>query len=234
MKIFAISDLHLSFGSNKPMDVFGGHWENYLEKITEDWNKKVSDEDVVLIAGDISWAMKLEDTKEDFEFLGKLKGHKVIIRGNHDYWWSSISAVRSVLPEKVYAIQNDAIKFGDYIICGTRGWTVPEAEFETPHDEKIYKREVIRLELTLQTAKRLQTNNEKIICMLHYPPTNTRRQPNEMTALIEKYGVSSVVFGHLHGKKVRADLTYTYNNITYHLTSCDLLQNTLVEIEIKD
>ena len=230
MKIFAISDLHLSFGSNKPMDVFGGHWENYLEKITEDWNNKVSDEDVVLIAGDISWAMKLEDTKEDFEFLGKLKGHKVIIRGNHDYWWSSISAVRSVLPEKVYAIQNDAIKFGDYIICGTRGWTVPEAEFETPHDEKIYKREVIRLELTLQTAKRLQTNGEKIVAMIHFPPVNSVRDDSEFSALFEKYGAEKVVYGHLHGKKARATLRFTKNDVEYLLTACDQTENKLVEV----
>ena len=158
MKIWAISDLHLSFGANKPMDVFGGNWENYLDKIKEDWADKVSDDDIVLIAGDISWAMKLEETKADFEFLGALKGKKIIIRGNHDYWWASISNVRSVLPANVFAIQNDAIKFDDVIICGTRGWTVPENDFETAQDEKIYKRELIRLELTLKSAKKLQKN----------------------------------------------------------------------------
>ena len=230
MRVFAISDLHLSFGANKPMDVFGGHWENYLEKIEEDWNARVSDEDIVLIAGDISWAMKLEDTAEDFQFLSRLKGKKVIIRGNHDYWWSSISAVRAKLPENVFAIQNDAIRFGDTIICGTRGWLVPEGGFETEHDEKIFKREVIRLELTLQTASRLKKEGDKVICMLHYPPTNSRREPSEFTALLEKYGVDIVVFGHLHGKKVRADLEYKRGGITYHLTSCDILQNKLVEI----
>lgn len=232
MKIFAISDLHLSFGSNKPMDIFGGHWENYLDKIVEDWNKKVSADDVVLIAGDISWAMTIENTNLDFNFLSKLSGNKVIIRGNHDYWWKSISAVRVILPEKVFAIQNDAIKFGDYIICGTRGWTVPETTFETEHDEKIYKREVLRLELTLETAKRLQKNGEKIICMIHYPPTNSKREPNEFTALLEKYSVSAVVFGHLHSKKVRNSLAYCFNGIKYYLTSCDLIENKLVEIEI--
>lgn len=231
MKIFAISDLHLSFGTNKPMDIFGGNWENYLQKIVDDWNLRVCDDDVVLIAGDISWAMKLDDTKQDFSFLASLKGNKVIIRGNHDYWWNSISAVRSVLPPKTFAIQNDAIKFGDYIICGTRGWTVPEASFETAHDEKIFKREVLRLNLTLQNAKRLQDNNQKILCMMHFPPTNSRRENSEFTSLLEEFGVHSVVYGHLHGKKVRSDLLFRRNGVNYFLTSCDLTDNKLILID---
>ncbi|MDD4815956.1 MAG: metallophosphoesterase [Clostridia bacterium] len=231
MKVFAISDLHLSFGSNKPMDIFGGNWENYLQKIVSDWNAKVGEEDIVLIAGDISWAMKLDQTTEDFDFLKKLKGKKIIIRGNHDYWWVSISGVRNILPENVFAIQNDAIKFDDIIICGTRGWTVPETTFETEQDEKIFKREVIRLNLTLQSAKALQKNNEKIICMMHYPPTNSKKQPSEFTALLEQYGVNKVVFGHLHGKKVKNSLHFSINQVEYFLTSCDLVENKLVRVE---
>ena len=231
MKIYAISDLHLSFGSNKPMDIFGATWENYLNKIVDDWNEKVSDDDVVLIAGDISWAMKIDQTADDFAFLEKLKGKKVIIRGNHDYWWVGISAVRNILPENIFAIQNDAIKFDDIIICGTRGWTVPETTFESKQDEKIYKREVIRLNLTLQSAKNLQKNNEKIICMMHYPPTNSKREPNEFTKALEEYNVNKVVFGHLHGKKVKNNLHYFINKVEYFLTSCDLVENKLVLIE---
>ncbi|MDD2445307.1 MAG: metallophosphoesterase [Clostridia bacterium] len=230
MKIYAISDLHLSFNSNKPMDIFGYKWENYLEKITDDWNSKVKDEDIVLIPGDISWAMKIDETKQDFAFLEKLKGKKVIIRGNHDYWWTGISAVRKVLPKNIFAIQNDAIKFDNVIICGTRGWAVPETEFESEQDEKIYKREVIRLELSLQVAKSLQKNNETIICMIHYPPTNSKRQRNEFTDLFEKYNINKVVFGHLHGKKIKSSLFYIQNNIEYYLTSCDLTDNKLVLI----
>ena len=229
LKIFAISDLHLSFGSNKPMEVFGGNWENYLEQIQADWAEKVGDEDLVLIAGDISWAMKLEETKLDFEFLAKLKGKKVIIRGNHDFWWSSISNVRDRLPENVFAIQNDAMKFGDVIICGTRGWTVPEdINNQSAEDEKIYKRELIRLELTLQSAQKLRQNGEQIICMIHYPPFNSSRKESEFTALFEKFGVSKVVYGHLHGGKSRANLQLTINNIEYYLTSCDQINNRLV------
>lgn len=230
MKVFAISDLHLSFGANKPMEVFGGHWTNYLEKIVEDWHKKVCDDDVVLIAGDISWAMKLEETKEDFEFLGQLPGTKIITRGNHDYWWASISAVRGVLPKNCLALQNDAVKLGEYIFCGTRGWTIPENQFETEQDEKIFKRELIRLEMSLEAAKRLQTNGQQIVCMIHFPPFNSLRQDNEFTALFEKFGVKKVVYGHLHGNKVRANLCYNKNGIDYLLTSCDQTQNLLIEV----
>lgn len=230
MKVFAISDLHLSFGANKPMEVFGGHWTNYLEKIVEDWHKKVCDDDVVLIAGDISWAMKLEETKEDFEFLGQLPGTKIITRGNHDYWWASISAVRGVLPKNCLALQNDAVKLGEYIFCGTRGWIIPENQFETEQDEKIFKRELIRLEMSLEAAKRLQTNGQQIVCMIHFPPFNSLRQDNEFTALFEKFGVKKVVYGHLHGNKVRANLCYNKNGIDYLLTSCDQTQNLLTEV----
>ena len=122
MKIFSISDLHLDINNTKPMNIFGPVWENYLDKIVTDWNEKVSNEDIVILAGDYSWAMKLEEVAPDFEFLNKLKGTKIIIRGNHDYWWSSLSKVRALLPENVYALQNDAIKIGNYIFCGNRGW----------------------------------------------------------------------------------------------------------------
>ena len=231
MKIFAISDLHLSFGTNKPMEVFGGNWTNYLEEITTNWQENVGDDDIVLVAGDISWAMKLEETREDFEFLGKLPGKKIIIRGNHDYWWASISAVRAVLPENCFALQNDAMKIGNTIFCGSRGWTVPEDAFLTAQDEKIFKREVIRLEMSLECAKRLQTNNEDIICLVHFPPFNSLRNDNEFTALFEKYGVKKVVYGHLHGNKVRANLSYTKNGIEYLLTSCDQTKNKLIEVK---
>lgn len=230
MKIFAISDLHLSINNPKPMDIFGQVWENYVEKIFEDWKSKVSDEDIVLLAGDFSWAMKLEDTEKDFEILTKLPGKKIIIRGNHDYWWKSISVVREFLPQDVLAIQNDAIKIGNVIICGTRGWTVPEEDAEqSEQDKKIFNREVIRLELTLQSAQRLKQDGEKIVCMMHYPPSNFKKQDSQFTMLLEKYNVDAVVYGHLHGYK-KATLKYQKNGVEYYLTSCDMVGNQLVEI----
>lgn len=231
MKVFAISDLHLSINSNKPMNIFGPVWENYLDKIEQSWNRLVSDDDVVLISGDISWAMKLNDAIPDLNYISQFKGKKIILRGNHDYWWSSISGVRSVLKQNMFAIQNDAIKIGDTIFCGTRGWTVPETTHKTPDDEKIYNREVIRLGLSLQDAKRLQQNNEKIIVMMHYPPFNSKMEDNEFTNLIEQYGVKTVVYGHLHSYDKKQKLIVYKNDVKYYLTSCDLIGNELIEIK---
>lgn len=232
MKIFAISDLHLSINNPKPMNIFGEVWEGYEEKIFADWREKVSEDDIVLLAGDFSWAMKLEDTKKDFELIENLPGKKIIIRGNHDYWWKSISGVRAFVPSGIYAIQNDALKFGNYIICGTRGWSVPEEGTEqSEEDKKIFNREVIRLELTLQTAEKMREEGDKVICMLHYPPCNFHKQDSEFTKLLEKYNVSAVVYGHLHGYK-RATLKFSKNNIPYYLTSCDMVENKLIEIEV--
>ncbi len=230
MKVFAISDLHLSVNNPKPMDIFGPTWEGYVDKIFADWKQKVGDDDLVLLAGDFSWAMKLEDSVADFDMLKTLPGKKVIIRGNHDYWWKSISAVRGILPQGFYAIQNDALKFDDVIVCGTRLWNLPDITKKmTAENEKIYKRELIRLELTLQQAKKLQQNDEKIICMLHYPPYTFKEEDNEVTALLEKYGVNSVVYGHIHAY-CKQNLVLNKNGVHYFLTSCDIVGNKLTEI----
>ncbi len=230
MKIFAISDLHLSVNNPKPMDIFGPTWENYLDKIFSDWKSRVSTDDIVLMAGDFSWAMKLEETAPDFKLLESLPGKKVIIRGNHDYWWKSISAVRAVLPRGFYAIQNDALKFGQFIICGTRLWNLPDSRQPmSAESEKIYKRELIRLEMTLQNAVKLKSGDEKIVCMLHYPPYSFREEDNEVTAMLEKYGVDKVVYGHIHAY-CKQQRVLEKNGITYFLTSCDLVGNKLIEI----
>lgn len=231
MKIYAISDLHLSVNNPKPMDIFGPTWEGYLDKIFADWKAKVSDDDIVLLAGDFSWAMKLEETKADFDMLKDLPGKKIIIRGNHDYWWKSISAVRNVLPVGFYAIQNDALKFGDYIICGTRLWNLPDANKSlSAEDNKIYKRELIRLEMTLQNAQKMKMGDEKIICMVHYPPYTFKEEDNEVTSLMEKYGVYKVVYGHIHAV-CKQNLVLNKNGITYYLTSCDIVGNKIIDID---
>ena len=231
MKIFAISDLHLSINSDKPMNIFGPVWDGYLDKIKNSWSC-VKDDDVVLIAGDHSWAMKMADALPDLDYIAGLgKGHKIIIKGNHDYWWSSISALRKELPLGMYALQNDAVKIGDYIFCGSRGWTVPEQAHKTADDEKIYKREAIRLELSLQDAKRIQTNNEKIIVLMHYPPFNSKLEDSDFTKLFEKYEIETVVYGHLHSYDKKQQLITYKNNVKYYLTSCDLVGNELIEIK---
>ncbi len=232
MKVFAISDLHLSINNPKPMNIFGPTWEGYLDKIFSDWKNKVGEDDLVLLAGDFSWAMKLEETKPDFELLKNLPGKKIIIRGNHDYWWKSISAVRDFIPASFYAIQNDALKFGNYIICGTRLWNIPDTNKSmSEEDRKIYNRELIRLEMTLQSAQKLKTSDEdKIICMLHYPPYTFKEEDNEVTNLIEKYNVSKVVYGHIHAN-CKQNLVLNKNGVEYYLTSCDIVGNKIIEID---
>ena len=232
MKIFAISDLHISTNTNKPMDVFGGNWINYLDKIFEDWNDKVSDDDLVLIGGDISWAMNIDDAKSDIETLKNLKGKKILIKGNHDYWWSGIGKVRDILPEKFFALQNDSILIDNVVICGSRLWSVPGSPDFTEQDEKIYLREAERLKLSLSSAKKLQREGDKLIALVHFPPFNVRRENSLFTEIFEQNGVDAVIYGHLHGKNVRADKLVVKNGVKYFLTSCDQVENKLVEIDL--
>lgn len=231
MKIFAISDPHLSFDETKPMNIFGSVWDNHWDEISKDWDEKVSEEDIVLIAGDISWAMKLDDAKKDLDLIGKQKGIKILIRGNHDYWWSSYKKIQEMLPENTYCLQNNAIKIGRYVFCGTRGWSVPELGVETDkHDLLLYEREKLRLELSLKEAKKLQEEGDVIIGMMHFPPFNSRYLSSEYTNLFKEYGISAVVYGHLHGNASRTVQVYEKQGIKYYLTSCDKLNNKLQEI----
>ena len=231
MKIFSISDLHLSINNPKPMDIFGGAWDNYWDNIKIDWQSKVSAEDVVLIGGDISWATKLENAVSDLQVISELNGTKVIIRGNHDYWWSSYAKVNNILPESLFAIQNNALLFGNHIICGTRGWTILNHK-SNDDDKKIYARELIRLKLTLDDAKKLKEQNPtaKIILMMHYPPFNALWQDSEYTDLISEYDIEAVIYGHLHGKDCRTQPVIMKNEIPYYITSCDQVDNKLVLI----
>lgn len=231
MKVFAISDLHLSINNPKPMDIFGPVWDNYIDSIFSDWQEKVSPDDIVIIAGDISWAMSLNDAVSDINLIAKNTGKKIIIRGNHDYWWGTISKVRSILPEDFYAIQNDAIKIGDKVFCGSRAWSIPEKGEATLEDQKIIDRELIRLKMSFEKAKALATKGEEIICILHYPPFNSKREESVFTKLIEEYEIKTVVYGHLHGAQCKADMLVERNGVKYYLTSCDKLGNKLIEIK---
>ena len=230
MKVYAISDLHLSLSGEKPMDIFGEKWDGYLEKIEKDWQTKVTDDDVVLISGDISWAMKLEDAINDLEFIAKLKGKKILIKGNHDYWWQGINKVRNSLPKNIYALQNDSIKIGNYVFCGSRGWTVEGANDFTSQDLKIYHREVERFKLALKSAKNLIEEGDKLVCLIHYPPFNMRLENSLFTQLFEEYKVDKVVYGHLHGNDVKTYPNISKNGVEYYLTSCDQTKNNLIEV----
>ncbi len=230
MKIFSISDPHLSLTCDKPMNIFGPTWEGHWEKICEDWKSKVSDDDIVLIAGDISWAMKLEDAICDIREIDKLPGKKIFIRGNHDYWWKSVKAMREIFPEDCFIIQNDSIKFENYVFCGTRGWAVPEKEPYSDEDKKMLNREKERLELSLKSATQKMEDGDKLVCMIHYPPFNSRLENSIFTDLMEKYSVNKCVYGHLHGENSRSVKYLEKNSIEYYLTSCDKVQNQLVLI----
>ena len=224
MSVFAIGDLHLPGGDMKPMDVFGPHWENHFERISEDWRARVRQEDTVLIPGDISWAMQLADALEDLRRIAQLPGRKLILRGNHDYWWSSLTQLRSSLPEGMAAVQNDAYDGGEYVFCGTRGWMIPPPGGAGAQDEKIFRREVMRLKMSLDCAKRI-AGGRKIIAMMHYPPLlpENARTGTEFTALLTEYGVCGCVYGHLHGQSVQRGFTGLYNGVRYDLVSCDAL-----------
>ncbi len=232
MKLFAIADLHLPGGDDKPMDVFGAHWDHHFERISEDWRARVSEEDTVLIAGDISWAMQLSHAVPDLADIAALPGRKVLIKGNHDYWWSSISQVRDAMPAGMTALQHSAADIGPAVVCGTRGWVFPTGEEPLEaNDEKIFQRELIRLEIALQSAKKLAPE-KPLIAMTHYPPLYDQCRDTAFTALMERYGVAWAIYGHLHGLGIKAGFTGEHNGVRYALTSCDALEFRVKEIPL--
>lgn len=230
MKVFAISDLHISFTTDKPMDIFGYKWRDHLERIEKDWAEKVSDDDIVLLAGDHSWAMDLSDAIIDLQYIFNKKGKKVLIKGNHDLWWQGITKFRNLLPSGTYALQNDSIKIGKYIICGSRAWAVEGSPDFKEADRKIYVREAQRLSMSLSSAVKQAEEGDEIIVMVHFPPFNAQRENSLFTDLFEKYGIKKVVYGHLHGNASRTDSIVQKNGVTYYLTSCDQTGCKLVDI----
>ncbi|MDE6504488.1 MAG: metallophosphoesterase [Clostridia bacterium] len=230
MKIFAISDLHLSGMSDKPMDVFGAGWENHFEKIKEDWQNRVSDGDLVLVAGDVSWGTALEEGLFDLQSLKGLKGKKIFIRGNHDFWWNGITKLRRAAPdESFYFLQNDCVKFGDVIVCGSRGWTCPGSADYTENDERLYRREAERFKLCFNEVEKIRQEGDKLIVMIHYPPFSPKAPDTYFTEMFEKHRADKVVFGHIHGA-VYFPFRTEKNGTEYVLTSCDKVGFTLQRI----
>lgn len=249
MHIWVIADLHLSFGvSNKKMDLFGPLWERQPERVEEAWRSSVQPEDLVLIPGDISWATHLDQAIPDLEWIEALPGQKLMIKGNHDFWWSSLSKIRKVLPPSVAVLQNEAVSWNDLSIGGTRLWDCPSVRFkdeiiftENPaisklprddekavrEDQKIYARELQRLELSL---KQLDQSANKRIVMTHYPPVNAKMDPSPASELLEAYNVDICVFGHLHNVREDIPLFGERNGVQYKLTSCDYLHCTPLQI----
>lgn len=232
MRVFAIGDLHLSYAKPKLMDVFGPQWSRHDERIFADWRDRVSEKDVVLVPGDISWATRLSEAVPDLEALGRLPGKKVLLRGNHDYWWTAPAKIRRLLPEGVFIIQNDALAIGEHIFCGTRGWTFPTGAPLEPEDEKIYQRELIRLQLSLDAARRISTRPPTVL--LHFPPLHESWPKTGFTEILERAGVRRVVFGHLYGDVLQQIHLrgLEQGGIRYDLVSADYLHFRLFDLDM--
>ncbi|MCQ2548260.1 MAG: metallophosphoesterase [Clostridia bacterium] len=226
MKVFAIGDLHLGFDNRieKPMGVFGKDWEDHESRIKEDWLKQVKDDDIVLLVGDLSWGLRLEEAMADLDWISKLPGKKVLIKGNHDLWWQSYSKLSKAYPELNF-LQNNSLDFGPVVVTGTRGWVTPGSEqYKAQDDEKIYKREVLRMEMALKDAAEKMDEGKVLIACTHYPPMNDKHQGTDFTRLLSEYGVKTCVYGHLHGKNVwPKGLNGTLNGVKYSLVSQDFL-----------
>ncbi|NGX34529.1 MAG: 3',5'-cyclic adenosine monophosphate phosphodiesterase CpdA [Candidatus Anoxychlamydiales bacterium] len=241
MQIFAISDLHLSLSNpEKTMEDFGDIWKDYQKKIESNWKKTVTANDLVLVPGDISWAIKLKDALIDLEWLHSLPGKKVIIRGNHDYWWPSFSKLKEAIPPSISFIQNNALSFDDIAIAGARLWDTKEYNFDeyinfvyNPKQkndlekdiqkdlsEKIFLREIERLKLSLE---KLDTKAKTKIVMTHYPPISADLKDSIVSKLLEKHNIDICIFGHLHNLKAEKKMFGQKNNIKYMLTSADYI-----------
>jgi hypothetical protein len=218
--LYAIADLHFSSSVNKPMDIFGKKWEFHDQKIIRNWLKNVTDEDTVLIPGDISWGMNLEEAKTDLELLQSLPGRKILLKGNHDFWWNSVTKLKNSFPGLNF-LQNNFYKYKDWAICGTRGWSIPGSPEYSEHDWKIYQREILRLEMSLADAKK--HGYEKIICMMHYPPKLKDGNSTGFIDIFETYKVAKVVYGHLHGDGFSLGIDGPDGEVTYCLVSADYL-----------
>ena len=216
MALYAIGDTHLSLSCNKPMDVFGGSWENYVDKLLEGFSV-VEPDDTVVLCGDLSWGMSLEQAEADFAFLDRLPGRKLLMKGNHDYWWTTAAKMNRFFQEKDFhsfsLLHNNCHFYGDVALCGTRGWF-----FEEHGDPKVCNRELIRLETSLKAA-----GEKEKICFLHYPPRYQGYICQEIVDLLEKYQVTACYYGHLHGGSHRLAMEGKIGSVEYHLVAADYL-----------
>ncbi|NSW91470.1 MAG: metallophosphoesterase [Firmicutes bacterium] len=230
MAIFVISDLHLALGVNKPMDMFGDRWINYMGRLKKSWEDVVSDGDYVIIPGDISWATYLEQSYEDFKFLNALPGKKIILKGNHDYWWTTLRKLETFMEKNnfftIKFLHNNCYKIENIILCGTRGWKCPGDDEFGEEDKRIYYRELQRLELSLKCAAKItgNTSPESIIVAMHYIPFNTKRESSDFVEIMQRYNVKMCLYGHLHGEGIRSVVEGKIGEIEYRLVSADYLE----------
>ena len=219
MALFVLGDPHLSLGASKPMDIFPG-WNDYVERLEKNWRKLIRPEDTIVLAGDISWAMRLTDTRRDFAFLQGLPGQKIIMKGNHDYWWSTAAKFHAFCEQKGFTtlelLHNNCFFFGEYAVCGTRGWFLEEEQ--KPHNAKVLNRELLRLETSLKAA-----GERSILCFLHYPPLYQGYECPEILKMLDCYNVEQCCYGHLHGPVIRRRIEGTRGKTAFSLISADYL-----------
>ena len=221
MSLYAIADLHLSLSSGKPMNIFPG-WDNHVERLEKNWQATVSPDDTVVVPGDISWAINFEEAKADFDFINRLNGHKVIMKGNHDYWWNSMAKMNRFLEENgfdtITIVHNNYYPYGDYGICGTRGWI---KDTEDPADAKVLAREAGRLETSIKAAL---ADGKKPIVFLHYPPIFANDYNREILDVLFRYDIKTCYYGHLHGNAHRYAVCGEVDGINYQLIAGDFVQ----------
>ncbi|WP_138159139.1 metallophosphoesterase [Peptoniphilus catoniae] len=226
--IWAIGDLHFDFRGEKPMDIFGDNWINHSEKIISDWKEKVSDEDLVLLVGDTSWALKFTDSFVDLRIIDNLPGKKIISKGNHDYWWTSLSKMREAGFKSIEFLHNNNYVYRDVGIFGSRGWYSTDTPGFNDQDEKIYNREILRLKNSFSGLE----NCKKKIAMIHYPPFMQNKEPNDFSVFCSERGVNLCLYGHLHGEGHKFIIEGKINKVDYKCVASDYVDFKLQEINI--
>jgi len=234
MSIFAVADLHLSMapGIEKPMDIYGPRWYDHTARLEKSWCDVVGDEDTVIVAGDISWGLKLEEARYDLDWIASLPGHKVFLKGNHDLWWSGITKLNRMY-DSITFLQNDCYEAEGVVICGTRGWLTPDNDDFTSDDEKIYRRELLRLKSSLDAGKALMERDggRELLGIMHFPPVSKATAFSGFQQLFEDYGVKRVLYGHIHGEDgFRSAIRGNHHGIAYALISLDHLNCRLMEV----
>ena len=243
MSVFAIADLHLSLAPDvdKPMDIYGYRWFDHVARLENNWHEMISDDDTVIIAGDISWALKMDDAKYDLDWIATLPGKKLIFKGNHDLWWNGITKLNKMYDNTTF-VQNDYFATEDFVVCGTRGWLTPDNDDFKEEDEKVYNRELMRMKSSLEggrkyieNLKNAMVNNEdsntagdeklpELIAVLHFPPVSKSASFSGFQQLFEDYGIKQVFYGHIHGEEgFKNAIKGNYHGVEYNLVSCDFL-----------
>lgn len=237
MSVFAIADLHLSLAPDvdKPMDIYGYRWHDHVHRLEENWKQMVSDDDTVIIAGDISWALKLEDAKYDLDWVDSLPGHKVMYKGNHDLWWNGITKLNKMY-DSITFVQNDCFAAEDFVVCGTRGWLTPDNDDFKEADEKVYNRELLRMKSSLDAGKKhiesISGEKPEMIVVMHFPPVSKAASFSGFQQLFEDYGIKHVIYGHIHGEDgFKNAIKGNYHGVKYDLVSCDHLNCKPILIE---